>query len=270
MSRRRTNRRWSVETTTMPQFNRMFMNPVCCPTLSFAHPGPLRYSGPSNGWKKVRAWPKISQTFDLSGFDETQVELALREVSTQVKAAGFEPGKRDRPRQREYYDGLGLNLRFSFKDSDFEGRSTLLFSIFAVNGEGVERDGPFGVRRRLIETPEHSLQELLTDPMSEPRLSVGELGYRTNLLGARYWRFARKPSRVWNFYKFEEDQQTRVLEELLNQAEDAGYEMADMLGPETLPIAQFRGKRVAGRRRQHDVLTISVSQQNVGVELRSR
>ncbi len=254
----------------MPQFNRMFMNPVCCPTLSFAHPDSLRYSGPSNGWKKVRAWPEISQTFDLSCFDETQFELALKEVNAQVKAAGFELGRRNGPSRWEYYDGLGLNLRFSFLDPNFEGRSILLFSLFAVHGEGVQHDGPFGVRLRLVETPEHSLKALLGDPMSEPRLSVGQLSYRTNSLGARYRYFARKPSRVWSFYKFEEDQQTRVLEELLNQAEDAGYEMDDILGPETLPLAQFRGTRIAGRRRQRDVLTITASQQNVGVELKSR
>ena len=266
MSRRHINMGAPVERAKLSQFNQMFINPVCWPTLSFAPAGLPWYSGPSNGWKKVRAYPKIAQSFDLSGFDENQVELALSEIGAQVKAAGFERGSyRGRPDNR-YHDGLGLHMTFSC----LRGHSSILIQLFASSSaEGALGEGVFGVRRGWLETPKHSLRALVRNPMSKPRLPVGQLSYRTDLVGVRYNRYVRKPSRVWSFYKFEEDQQTRVLEELLNQADDAGYEMADMLGHETLPLAQFRGKRTSGLRRQRHMLTITASQQNVGVELRS-
>lgn len=115
----------------------------------------------------------------------------------------------------------------------------------------------------------HHNLNLRVNEQFDQSFSVGQLNYRTNVLGTRRGYGARGPSRVWSFYRFEEGQQGLVLEELLNQADDAGYEMQDLLGHERLPLAQFRGKRPAGRRRRQDVLTITASQQNVGVELRS-
>lgn len=250
-----------VYRSALPIFNQMFMSPVCWPTLSFARPGLPRYSGPHKNWKNVQLRPAVSQTFDISGLDETHAELALSEIRVQVKAAGFERG-RYAGDPDVYQDGMGLNMRFTYLDQ----YSKIHVQLFASSSA----EGVLGaVRRGWRETPERSLRALISNPMSEPQVSVGQLDYRANLLGVRYNRYVGKPSRAWSFYRFEEDQQTRVLEELLNQAEDAGYEIRDVLRHETLPLAQFRGKRIADRRRQSDMLTITASQQNVGIELRS-
>ena len=271
VSRRHINMGSRVYRTALPQFNQMFMNPVCWPTLSFAHPELPFYEGPHKSFKNSRFNPGVSQNFDLGAYEEQQVELAMREVSAQIKATGFEEGTHRGLPSRTYHDGLGLHVRFSHLGGIKEDRrSIIIFQMFAAGAEGELSEGLFGIQRGWLETPKHSLRALLRNPMSKPRLSVGELNYQTDSLGVRYNRYVRKPSRVWSFYRFEVGQQPVVLEELLNQAEDAGYEMQDMLGPETLPLAQFRGKRASGLRRQRDVLTITASQQNVGVELRSR
>ena len=138
----------AVERTAHPDFKRILMSQVSWPTLSFAHPGPPRYSGPG---KKSRAYRTINQTFDLTGYDENQIESALSEVRAQVEASGFERGSYRGQPGKVYHDGLGLNLNFSYRDKGGfdDQRRRIFFSVFeSRNAEPAPRERVFGWLRR--------------------------------------------------------------------------------------------------------------------------
>ena len=107
------------------------------------------------------------------------------------------------------------------------------------------------------------LGALSGNPMARPVLSFVEPVEVVELEGDRRGRSQLSPpARLTTFFEFEADQRDLAVRELLEQAADAGFDLENQLTALDWPLARYRATDSEGI-----VLTITVSAQNIGVEL---
>ena len=107
-----------------------------------------------------------------------------------------------------------------------------------------------------------SLSALSRNAMASPELSFVEpLGIveveRRNLPASAL----STPARFTTFFEFDSSQRDAAVEELLDQAVDAGFELENQLPDSDWPLAKYKATN------GNVVLTITVSAMNAGVEL---